>query len=577
VSPFPSLGAGRVFWQKRSAMIDQPADATDDRSDFIRDIVRADLQSGRVAAVVTRFPPEPNGYLHIGHAKSICLNFGIAEALGGRCHLRFDDTNPVKEEQEYIEAIEADVRWLGFDWGEHRYFASDYFAQLYDWAEQLIDAGKAYVDDQSADEIREARGTLTESGTDSPHRDRSPEENLNLFRRMRAGEFGDGARVLRARIDMAAGNINLRDPVLYRILHVEHPRTGNDWCIYPTYDFAHGQSDAIEGISHSICTLEFEDHRPLYDWLLQNLSVPARPQQYEFARLNLGHTVLSKRKLISLVRDRLVQGWDDPRMPTLVGMRRRGFPPAAIRDFAARIGVAKRDSTVELGALDHCAREYLNVVAERRFAVLRPLKVVIENYPEGGSEILEAVNNPGDAGTGTRQLPFGREIYVEREDFMEDPPRKFHRLKPGGEVRLRFAYFITCEEVVKDADGTVVELRCTYDPETRGGNAPDGRKVRGTIHWVSVAHALSAEVRLYGPLFTEPDPSSDEAIDPASLEVLHDCKLEPSLAALVVGEVVQFERTGYFCPDPDGTLEALVFNRTVALRDTWAKIAAKSR
>ncbi len=558
-------------------MIDQPADATDDRSDFIRDIVRADLQSGRVAAVVTRFPPEPNGYLHIGHAKSICLNFGIAEALGGRCHLRFDDTNPVKEEQEYIEAIEADVRWLGFDWGEHRYFASDYFAQLYDWAEQLIDAGKAYVDDQSADEIREARGTLTESGTDSPHRDRSPEENLNLFRRMRAGEFGDGARVLRARIDMAAGNINLRDPVLYRILHVEHPRTGNDWCIYPTYDFAHGQSDAIEGISHSICTLEFEDHRPLYDWLLQNLSVPARPQQYEFARLNLGHTVLSKRKLISLVRERLVQGWDDPRMPTLVGMRRRGFPPAAIRDFAARIGVAKRDSTVELGALDHCAREYLNVVAERRFAVLRPLKVVIENYPEGGSEILEAVNNPGDAGTGTRQLPFGREIYVEREDFMEDPPRKFHRLKPGGEVRLRFAYFITCEEVVKDADGTVVELRCTYDPETRGGNAPDGRKVRGTIHWVSVAHALSAEVRLYGPLFTEPDPSSDEAIDPASLEVLHDCKLEPSLAALVVGEVVQFERTGYFCPDPDGTLEALVFNRTVALRDTWAKIAAKSR
>ena len=558
-------------------MIDQPADATDDRSDFISDIVRADLQSGRVAAVVTRFPPEPNGYLHIGHAKSICLNFGIAEAFGGRCHLRFDDTNPVKEEQEYIEAIEADVRWLGFDWGEHRYFASDYFAQLYDWAEQLIDAGKAYVDDQSADEIREARGTLTESGTDSPHRDRSPEENLNLFRRMRAGEFGDGARVLRARIDMAAGNINLRDPVLYRILHVEHPRTGNDWCIYPTYDFAHGQSDAIEGISHSICTLEFEDHRPLYDWLLQNLSVPARPQQYEFARLNLGHTVLSKRKLISLVRDRLVQGWDDPRMPTLVGMRRRGFPPAAIRDFAARIGVAKRDSTVELAALDHCAREYLNVVAERRFAVLRPLKVVIENYPEGGSEILEAVNNPGDAGTGTRQLPFGREIYVEREDFMEDPPRKFHRLKPGGEVRLRFAYFITCEEVVKDADGTVVELRCTYDPETRGGNAPDGRKVRGTIHWVSVAHALSAEVRLYGPLFTEPDPSSDEAIDPASLEVLHDCKLEPSLAALVVGEVVQFERTGYFCPDPDGTLEALVFNRTVALRDTWAKIAAKSR
>ena len=558
-------------------MIDQPADATDDRSDFIRDIVRADLQSGRVAAVVTRFPPEPNGYLHIGHAKSICLNFGIAEALGGRCHLRFDDTNPVKEEQEYIEAIEADVRWLGFDWGEHRYFASDYFAQLYDWAEQLIDAGKAYVDDQSADEIREARGTLTESGTDSPHRDRSPEENLNLFRRMRAGEFGDGARVLRARIDMAAGNINLRDPVLYRILHVEHPRTGNDWCIYPTYDFAHGQSDAIEGISHSICTLEFEDHRPLYDWLLENLSAPARPHQYEFARLNLGHTVLSKRKLISLVRDRLVQGWDDPRMPTLVGMRRRGFPPAAIRDFAARIGVAKRDSTVELGALDHCAREYLNVVAERRFAVLRPLKVVIENYPEGESEILEAVNNPGDVGTGTRQLPFGREIYVEREDFMENPPRKFHRLKPGGEVRLRFAYFITCEEVVKDADGTVVELRCTYDPETRGGNAPDGRKVRGTIHWVSAAHALSAEVRLYGPLFAEPDASPDEAIDPASLEVLHDCKLEPSLAALVVGEVVQFERTGYFCPDPDGTLEALVFNRTVALRDTWAKIAAKSR
>jgi len=558
-------------------MTDQPSDAADDRSDFISDIVRDDLQSGRVAEVVTRFPPEPNGYLHIGHAKSICLNFGIAEAFGGRCHLRFDDTNPVKEEQEYIDAIEADVRWLGFDWGEHRYFASDYFAQLYDWAEQLIEAGKAYVDDQSADEMREARGTLTEPGRNSPWRDRSPAENLDLFRRMRAGEFPDGARVLRARIDMASGNINLRDPALYRILHVAHPRTGSDWCIYPTYDFAHGQSDAIEGISHSVCTLEFEDHRPLYDWLLDNLPVPAHPRQYEFARLNLGHTVLSKRKLISLVRDRLEQGWDDPRMPTLVGMRRRGFPPAALRDFASRIGVAKRDSTVELAALDHCAREYLNAEAERRLGVLRPLKVVIENYPQGESELLEAANKPGDEAAGTRQVPFGRELYVERDDFMEAPPRKFHRLKPGGEVRLRFAYFITVQEVVKDADGEVVELRCTYDPETRGGNAPDGRKVRGTIHWVSAAHALSSEVRLYGPLFAEPDPSPEDEIDPASLEILHGCKLEPSLADLPVGEVVQFERTGYFCPDPDSTPQAPVFNRTVALRDSWAKIAAKGR
>ena len=560
-------------------MPDAPPAGDETRHDFISDIVREDLRAGRVSGVVTRFPPEPNGYLHIGHAKSICLNFGVAEAFGGRCHLRFDDTNPTREEQEYIDAIEADLRWLGFDWGEHRHFASDNFAQLYDWAEHLVGAGKAYVDDQSAEEIRAMRGSLTAPGTDSPFRDRPPAENLDLLRRMRAGEFPDGARVLRAKIDMGSGNINLRDPVLYRILHAEHPRTGRDWCLYPTYDFAHGQSDAIEGVTHSICTLEFEDHRPLYDWLLDNLPVPSRPRQYEFARLNLSHTVLSKRKLVALVRDGHVRGWDDPRMPTLVGLRRRGFPPAAVRDFVSRIGVAKRDSTVEMAALDHCAREYLNARAERRMAVLRPLKVVIDNYPEGEGESLPAVNNPEDAAAGSREVPFSRVIYVERYDFMEEPAKKFRRLAPGREVRLRYAYLITCQAVVKDAAGEVIELRCTYDPATRGGSAPDGRKVRGTLHWVSAAHALAAEVRLYGPLFARPDPGDDLAaeIDPASLEVLKDCRLEPALATLVLGEVVQFERLGYFCLDADSTPARPVLNRTVALRDSWARVAAQGQ
>ncbi len=493
--------------------------------DFIRDIVRADLASGRHKTIVTRFPPEPNGYLHIGHAKSICLNFGIAEEFAGRCHLRFDDTNPTKEEQEYIDAIERDVRWLGFDWGEHLYHASDYFEQLYEWAEYLIRAGKAYVDDQTQEETRLTRGTLTEAGTESPYRDRSVEENLDLFRRMRAGEFPNGARVLRAKIDMASGNINLRDPVLYRILHAEHPRTGTAWCIYPSYDFAHGQSDAIEGITHSICTLEFEDHRPLYDWFLDNLPVPSRPHQYEFARLNLTYTVLSKRVLTELVRGGHVGGWDDPRMPTLAGLRRRGVPPAAIRDFIKRIGVAKANSVVDVGMLEFAIREHLNRTAQRRMAVLRPLKIVIENYPEGQSEEVEAVNHPEDAGAGTRRLRFGRELFIEREDFMENPPKKFFRLAPGREVRLRYAYFITCREVVKDKAGEVVELRCTYDPATRGGNAPDGRKVKATLHWVSAADAVPAEVRLYNPLFLRPDPNAANFaadLNPNSLEVIAD-------------------------------------------------------
>ena len=493
--------------------------------DFIRDIVRADLASGRHKTVVTRFPPEPNGYLHIGHAKSICLNFGIAEEFSGRCHLRFDDTNPTKEEQEYIDAIERDVRWLGFDWGEHLHHASDYFERLYEWAEYLIRAGKAYVDDQTQEETRLTRGTLTEAGTESPYRGRSVEENLDLFRRMRAGEFPNGARVLRAKIDMASGNINLRDPVLYRILHAEHPRTGTAWCIYPSYDFAHGQSDAIEGITHSICTLEFEDHRPLYDWFLDNLPVPSHPHQYEFARLNLTYTVLSKRVLTELVRGGHVGGWDDPRMPTLAGLRRRGVPPAAIRDFIKRIGVAKANSVVDVGMLEFSIREHLNRTAQRRMAVLRPLKVVIENYPEGQSEEVEAVNHPEDASAGTRRLRFGRELFIERDDFMEDPPKKFFRLAPGREVRLRYAYFITCREVVKDQAGEVVELRCTYDPATSGGNAPDGRKVKATLHWVSAADAVPAEVRLYNPLFLRPDPNAANFaadLNPQSLEV-HRC------------------------------------------------------
>jgi glutaminyl-tRNA synthetase len=543
--------------------------------DFIRDTVAADLAAGRHKTVVTRFPPEPNGYLHIGHAKSICLNFGIAEEFGGRCHLRFDDTNPTKEEQEYIDAIERDVRWLGFDWGEHLYHASDYFERLYEWAEHLIRAGKAYVDDQSQEEMRLARGTLTEPGTNSPWRERSMEENLDLFRRMRSGEFPNGARVLRARIDMASGNINLRDPVLYRILHASHPRTGDKWCIYPSYDFAHGQSDAIEHITHSICTLEFEDHRPLYDWFLDNLPVPSRPRQYEFARLNLTYTVLSKRVLTELVRAGHVKGWDDPRMPTLAGLRRRGVPPAAIRDFVKRIGVAKANSLVDVGMLEFSVREVLNRTALRRMAVLRPLKVVIENYPEGKTEELEAANHPDDPAAGSRRIRFGRELYVERDDFMENPPKKFYRLAPGREVRLRYAYFVTCRDVVKNAAGEVTELRCTCDPQTRGGNAPDGRKVQATLHWVHAPDAVRAEVRLYNPLFTRPDPGGGEGftadLNPNSLEVLSDSRLEPALAGANDDEPVQFERQGYFCRDPDSTPDRLVFNRTVGLRDSWAK------
>ncbi len=545
--------------------------------DFIRDIVHADLAAKRHTMVVTRFPPEPNGYLHIGHAKSICLNFGLAEEFGGRCHLRFDDTNPVKEEQEYIDAIKRDVHWLGFDWGEHLYHASDYFEQLYGWGEHLIRAGKAYVDDQSPDEMRKARGTLTEPGRNSPFRDRTVEENLDLFRRMRAGEFPNGARVLRAKIDMSSGNINLRDPVLYRILHAVHPRTGNAWSIYPSYDFAHGQSDAIEHITHSICTLEFEDHRPLYDWFLENLPVPSRPRQYEFARLNMTYTVLSKRVLTELVRQGHVRGWDDPRMPTLAGLRRRGVPPAALREFVKRVGVAKANSTVDVAMFEHAVRESLNRTALRRMAVLRPLKVVIENYPEGRGEELEAANHPDSPAAGTRRISFGRELYVEREDFMENPPKKFFRLSPGREVRLRYGYFITCREVVKNAAGEVVELRCTYDPATRGGNAPDGRKVQATLHWVSAADAVTAEVRLYNQLFASVEPDAAnfaEDLNPASMEALTDCKLEPALVADNAQEAVQFERQGYFCRDPDSASGRPVFNRTVGLRDSWAKVSA---
>ena len=539
--------------------------------DFIRDIVADDLAAGRAKSVVTRFPPEPNGYLHIGHAKSICLNFGIAQEFGGRCHLRFDDTNPTKEEQEYIDAIEADVRWLGFDWGKHLYHASDYFERLYGWAEELIRAGKAYVDDQSQDEMRAARGTLTEPGRNSPFRERGVEENLDLFRRMRAGEFPNGARVLRAKIDMASGNINMRDPVLYRILHATHPRTGTEWSIYPSYDYAHGQSDAIEGITHSICTLEFEDHRPLYDWFIANLPVPSTPHQYEFARLNLSYTVLSKRVLNALVKGGHVSGWDDPRMPTLAGMRRRGVPPEALRDFAKRIGVAKANSLVDLGLLEFSIREVLNKSAQRRMAVLRPLKVVIENY-EGAGEELEAVNHPDDASAGKRRVTFGREIFIEQEDFMENPPKKFFRLSPGTEVRLRYAYFITCREAVKDAAGKVVELRCTYDPATKGGNAPDGRKVKATIHWVSAADSVPAEVRLYNPLFANPEPdvaNFANDLNPNSLEILGAARVEPALAADNSPAPVQFERQGYFARDPDSAPGKPVFNRTVGLRDSY--------
>ncbi|ABD07513.1 glutaminyl-tRNA synthetase [Rhodopseudomonas palustris HaA2] len=552
------------------------ADATTSEAgrDFIRDIVQADLEAGRHAQVVTRFPPEPNGYLHIGHAKSIALNFGIAQEFGGRCNLRFDDTNPTREEQEYIDSIQADVRWLGFDWGEHMFFASDYFDRLYDWAELLIKNGDAYVDDQSQDEIREARGTLMEPGRNSPFRDRSVEDNLDLFRRMKAGEFPNGARVLRAKIDMASGNINLRDPVLYRILHAHHPRTGDAWSIYPSYDYAHGQSDAIEGVTHSICTLEFEDHRPLYEWLLSKLPVPSQPKQYEFARLNITYTLLSKRVLTELVRGGHVAGWDDPRMPTMAGLKRRGVPPAAIREFVKRIGVAKANSVVDVGMLEFCIREELNRTSQRRMAVLRPLKVVIENYPEGQTEELDAINHPDDPSAGTRKIAFGRELYIEQDDFMENPPKKFFRLSPGNEVRLRYAYFIKCREVVKNDAGEIVELRCTYDPETRGGNAPDGRKVKATMHWLSAAQSVPAEIRVYNQLFANPAPSAANFtadLNPQSLEVLTCARIEPAVAAGVSAEPIQFERQGYFVRDKDSTADKPVFNRTIGLRDTFAK------
>ncbi len=554
--------------------------APPERGDFIREIVAGDLRAGTHEQVVTRFPPEPNGYLHIGHAKAICLNFGIAQEFGGRCHLRFDDTNPTREEQEYIDAIQDDVRWLGFDWGEHLYYASDYFEQLYAWAVHLIGAGLAYVDDLTADEIREHRGTLTEPGRNSPWRDRPGSENLDLFTRMRSGEFPDGARVLRAKIDMASGNINFRDPVLYRIMRATHPRTGDAWCIYPTYDFAHGQSDAIEGITHSICTLEFEDHRPLYDWLIEHLPVPSRPHQYEFARLELSYTVLSKRSLLRLVKDGHVRGWDDPRMPTISGMRRRGFPAEGIRDFAALIGVGKSDAHIEVGQLEYSVRNVLNRSASRRLGVLRPLKLVIQNYPADQVEQLEVINNPEDASVGSRQVAFSRELWIEQDDFMEDPPAKFFRLAPGREVRLRSAYFVTCTEVIKDAEGTIVELRCTYDPATRGGDSPDGRRPKATLHWVSAAHAVPAEVRVYDHLFTSPDPAADgDLLAHLNLdsETVLEGFVEASLAGLPLGETVQFERLGYFCVDPDSRPDHLVVNRALTLKDTWAKLQAQGR
>ena len=551
-----------------------------EKTDFVRAIIREDLAAGKHQSIVTRFPPEPNGYLHMGHALSICLNFGLAEEFGGTCHLRFDDTNPKKEEQEYIDAIQRDVKWLGFDWGDNLFYASDYFQQLYDWAEYLIEQGLAYVEDLSAEDMREYRGTLTEPGKPSPFRDRSVEENLDLFRRMKAGEFADGERVLRAKIDMAAGNINMRDPTLYRILNAHHPRTGDDWHIYPTYDFAHGQSDSLEHITHSLCTLEFADHRPLYDWLVEKLPVPSTPRQYEFARLGVTYTVLSKRRLIQLVQENHVDGWDDPRMPTISGMRRRGIPPEALRDFIGRLDINKNEGTVEIELLDACVREYLNKAAPRRMAVLNPLKVVIENYPEDQVEEVQAINNPEDEEAGRRPVPFSRELYIERDDFMEDPPKKFFRLSPGREVRFRYAYFLTCTGVIKDENGEVIEVRCTYDPETKGGNAPDGRKVKSTMHWVSARHAVDAEVRLYDRLFASEVPGAGkedvmEDLNPTSREVLLNCKLEPSLAAANNPETVQFERLGYFVPDPDSRSDHLVYNRTIGLRDSWSKAKGK--
>ena len=553
---------------------------------FIRNIIAEDLKVKKNdGQVITRFPPEPNGYLHIGHAKSICLNFGLAAENNGRCHLRFDDTNPSKEDVEYTESIQRDVKWLGFDWGEHLYYASDYFERLYNYAVDLIKAGKAYVCDLTPDEVRQYRGTLTEPGKESPYRNRSVEENLDLFARMRAGEFPDGSRVLRAKIDMTSPNLNMRDPVIYRILRATHHRTGDQWCIYPMYDFAHPLSDAIEGITHSICTLEFEDHRPLYDWFIEQLETPSRPQQIEFARLNLTYTVMSKRKLLQLVKEGYVAGWDDPRMPTIAGFRRRGYTPEAIRNFCERIGVAKSNSTVDIALLEHCLREDLNKRAPRVMTVLRPLKVVIDNYPAGQVEELEAVNNPEDPQAGTRKIPFSKVIYIEQDDFMEDPPKKFYRLAPGREVRLRYGYFIKCTDLVKDEKtGEVLEVHCTYDPQTRGGSAPDGRKVKATLHWVSAEKSLEAEVRLYERLFDRENPDDVEEgktfldyLTPNSLEVMTSCRIEPGLAAAQPGDKFQFERLGYFCVDPDSTPEKPVFNRVVSLRDTWAKIAQQQQ
>ncbi len=553
-------------------------------TDFVRAAVMEDLESGRFDKVQTRFPPEPNGYLHIGHAKAICIDFGIAEDFGGKCNLRYDDTNPVKEDVEYVESIKEDIHWLGYDWEEREYYASDYFEQLYQWAVKLIEKGAAYVDDLSADEIREYRGTLTEPGRNSPYRDRPVEENLDLFERMRKGEFPDGTRVLRAKIDMSSGNMNMRDPVMYRILHATHHRTGDDWCIYPMYDFAHGQSDSIEGVSHSLCDLAYEDHRPLYEWFLDELEI-FQPRQIEFARLKLSYTILSKRFLKRLVDEGYVSSWDDPRMPTLSGMRRRGYTPEAIRDFIDRVGLAKNESMADIALLEHCIRQDLNLRARRVMGVLDPLKVVIDNYPEDLVEEMDAVNNPEDTSKGTRKVPFSRTLYIERDDFRREPPPKYYRLAPGREVRLRYAYFVRCTDVVvDDATGEVIEIHCTYDPETRGGDAPDGRKVKATLHWVSAAHAVPVEARLYDRLFTTEDPSALEEgedfvdyINPDSLDTVTKVRGEPGLKAARPGEIVQFERQGYFCVDPDSTDEKLVFNRTVSLRDTWAKIQQSMR
>jgi glutaminyl-tRNA synthetase len=550
-----------------------------ENTNFIKEAIEEDLKSGRFTTVHTRFPPEPNGYLHIGHAKAICIDFGMAQAFGGKTNLRYDDTNPVKEDTEYVDAIKEDIRWLGFDWDNREYYASDYFEQLYQWAEQLILQGDAYVDDLSPEEIRQYRGTLTEPGKNSPYRDRSVDENLDLFRRMRNGEFPDGARVLRAKIDMTSGNINMRDPVMYRILHASHHRTGDKWCIYPMYDFAHGQSDSIEGITHSLCDLAYEAHRPLYDWFVEKLGI-FHPRQLEFSRLNISYTILSKRFLKLMVDNKLVNGWDDPRMPTLCGMRRRGFTSESIRDFIDKVGVAKNESVVDISLLEHCVRDNLNVSANRVMAVLNPLKLIIDNYPEDQVEQLEAINNPEDDSAGKRLVPFSKVLFIEKDDFMENPPKKYFRLSPGNEVRLRYGYYVKCTHIVKDDNGEILEVHCTYDPETRGGYSPDGRKVKGTIHWVSAQHALEAEIRLYDRLFNTPDPDNTEEgktfldnLNPDSLTILAGCKIEPSLKNSLAGDRFQFERQGYFCTDLDSTQDSLVFNRTVSLKDSWAKIS----